>query len=67
MSHYEPWMVRNTLRHLHGQPCTPPGTDRGLVRYVQDEGMARFREWPSGHWQITEKGSNFIADYAWND
>lgn len=57
-----PHLVCATLRRLHGQPCTPPGTSRELVRHVQAEGLARFHEWPSGHWQITPKGLDFLAE-----
>lgn len=43
-----PHLVCATLRRLH----------------VQAEGLARFHEWPSGHWQITPKGLDFLAENA---
>lgn len=58
----DPSLVCSTLRRLSGQSCTPPGTPADLVRHVQAEGLARFQEWPSGHWQITEAGSEFLAE-----
>ncbi len=58
------WEIRGVLRRLSGQPCTPPGTPRDLVRYVKNEGLATFLEWPSGHWKITERGASFMADTA---
>lgn len=59
-----PDLVCWTLRRLHGQPCTPPGTARELVDHVEAERLARFHEWPSGHWQITPKGLDFLAENA---
>lgn len=59
-----PHLVRITLHRLRGQFCTPPGTSRELVQHVEAEGLARFHEWPNGHWQITPKGLNFLAENA---
>ena len=59
-----PDLVCWTLRRLRGQWCTPPGHPRGLVDHVEAEGLARFREWPSGHWQITPKGLDLLAENA---
>lgn len=55
-------IIASTLQRLRGQRCTPPGMDRELVRLVQERGLARFREWPSGHWHITSQGSEFLAN-----
>lgn len=54
-------VIASTLQRLRGQFCTPPGMDRELVRLVQDRRLARFVEWPSGHWKITEQGEEFLA------
>lgn len=35
-----------------------------MVRHVQAEGLAVFREWPSGHWHVTENGQAFIAEHG---
>ena len=59
-----PHMVCHVLRRLYGQPCTPPGTSRELVQHVQDQGLARFRAWPSGRWEVTPKGLAFLAENA---
>ena len=59
-----PHLVCTTLRRLRGQPCTPPGTSRELVRHVEADGLARFHGWPSGHWRITPKGLDFLAENA---
>lgn len=59
--------VRNVLHRLRGQPCTPPGTPREIVSHVQAEGLAKFHQWPSGHWQITERGANYLAETAERD
>ena len=55
--------IRYTLNRLRGQCGTPPGMSREAVRYVQDERLAKFHEWPSGHWQITEQGGNWLAEH----
>lgn len=64
MSTFDPQLVCRTLQRLSGQWCTPPGMPRDVVRHVEAEGLARFREWPSGHWTITERGLDFLAEHG---
>lgn len=58
--------IVNGLRRLRGQPCTPLGFDRDLLREITSAGLAKFNEWPSGHWKITERGVNFMAEVSDN-
>ncbi len=59
---YETGTIRAILRRLNRQICTPPGVSREMVRFVQDEGLAEFHEWPSGHWKITDKGQYWLYE-----
>lgn len=52
------------LRRLNGQICTPWNFDERLLRKIVDENLARFSEWPSGHWSITERGRWFLSELA---
>lgn len=54
--------IANVLRSLSGQPCTPWHLPKEIVQHIKDEGLARFHEWPSGHWSITDRGQNFLAE-----
>jgi hypothetical protein len=55
--------IASGLRRLRGQFCTPPGFSRPLLEKIVAERLARFHEWPSGHWSITERGYSFLSDY----
>lgn len=62
MSEFTDAQIAGGLRQLSNQPCTPPGFDRRLVREIKDRQLAKFHEWPSGHWAITPRGRNFLMD-----
>ena len=62
MSAFDDATVAAGLRRLKGQVCTPSGFDRALVREIKDRDLARFHEWPSGHWALTRRGQNFLAE-----
>jgi hypothetical protein len=55
--------VASVLDRLNGQIATPPGASRHVIEYIVENGLAMFREWPSGHWQVTEAGRYFRAEH----
>lgn len=50
-----------SMRRLNGQFATPMGMS-SVARELQDMGLMKFHEWPSGHWQITDAGRDFIQE-----
>ena len=63
MSDYTETQLVSAMRRLNGEICTMSHM-RGFARELESRGLMRFHEWPSGHWSITEKGRNFLRDYA---
>ena len=53
--------MRRAMRLLVGQFATPSWL-REDARRLEAEGLMKFHEWPSGHWAVTERGRNFLAD-----
>lgn len=49
------------MLQLNGEICTLRH-QRDVAGEAKRRGFMQFREWPSGHWTITEKGQNFLAD-----
>lgn len=47
------------LGRLHGKICSDSTMDRDVLEFVQEKNLARFHEWPSGHWQVTNAGWDF--------
>lgn len=52
------------MRSLKGECCTL-SHQRPLADEVQRRGLMKFHEWPSGHWALTQRGLNFLADREW--
>ena len=50
------------LGRLPGQIASPPGMPPDCVRFILAHKLAVFHEWPSGHWQVTERGWEFRAE-----
>lgn len=67
MTEHDARLVATWLRRLPGQICTPLGMPREYVQYVQNNGLARFHEWPSGHWQVTCAGWDFCWEHLETD
>ena len=59
---YTDAQIASGLRRLNRQFCTPPGFDKRLLAKIRDEDLARFHEWPSGHWSLTDRGRNFLME-----
>lgn len=62
MSDMHPREVVATLRRLQGQLCTPEYLSKHVVAYCEERGLAKFIEWPSGHWSVTDNGRIYISE-----
>ena len=56
--------IAATLRRCSGQFARPLGVSGDDVREAERRGLLRFHEWPSGHFQVTEAGRDFLAEQA---
>lgn len=54
--------IATTLRALSVQFATPWYLNPEVVRHIEGLGYAKFNEWPSGHWEITDRGSAFLSE-----
>ena len=59
----ENYWIANVMRRLNGQIATPPGMSADS-KEVEAMGFVKFHEWPSGHWQITDRGRDFLMDLS---
>lgn len=55
--------IANMMRRLKNEyriatPSWIAETDE--YREIKERGLMQFHEWPSGHWDYTEKGRNFL-------
>jgi hypothetical protein len=50
----------NALRAVQRNPSVPNVWDRDL-KAAKEAGLIRFHGWPSGHWQITPAGQDYLA------
>lgn len=52
------------MQRLNGEICKPwsISKDNKDYQYCMDEGLVKFHEWPSGHYQITDKGRAYMQD-----
>ena len=57
-------MIAARLRQLSGQIATPPGFPRDVLAFIRENRLAKFHEWPSGHWNLTDTGRDFIAEHG---
>ncbi|MFC4172381.1 hypothetical protein ACFOYU_09950 [Microvirga sp. GCM10011540] len=55
--------VAAKIRRLAGKACTLTSDIDDEYHYAIDKGLLVFEEWISGHFVITERGKNFLADY----
>lgn len=53
-----------TLRRCKGQSSRPPGIGSDDVLEAQRQGLLRFNEWPSGHFEVTPAGREYLAEHA---
>lgn len=53
-----------TLRRCSGQFARPIGMSYSQEQVAILGGYLKFNEWPSGHYQITDKGHSLIEDCA---
>lgn len=60
---HDPATMIGAMRRLSGQFATPMGFSE-VARELEQRGLMKFHEWPSGHWSITDAGRDFIADNA---
>lgn len=54
--------IARTIRRCRGQFARPAGVDQFAMDEAIERGLLRFNEWPSGHFQITERGADFISE-----
>ena len=54
--------VANYLRRLKGQICPPSGFPKDYMDFIREQRLAVFKQWPSGHWSITDSGHDFLAE-----
>lgn len=52
--------LKYVLRRCKGQFARPAGVSSAAERAAMDAGLLVFHEWPSGHYQLTEKGRSFL-------
>jgi hypothetical protein len=67
MSDFTDQQIRQGMRRLRGEIATPVGFPRDLRDHLLERGLVRFHEWPSGHWQITDKGRNWLLGHPADD
>lgn len=54
-------LIAATLRRCKGRPATPSGVSTSDVATAMERGLIQFREWPSGHFALTDAGRNFLS------
>lgn len=52
--------LKYVLRRCVGKFCRPPGVSSTAERAAIDAGLLVFHEWPAGHYQLTDKGRQFL-------
>ena len=62
MGNYADREIAATIKRVSGKVATPLGISMGALRAAQDAGYVKFREWPSGHWHVTDAGRNFLMN-----
>jgi hypothetical protein len=55
------------LRRLPREFVTPAGFPPEYRQFIRERRLAVFRQWPTGHWEVTEAGREFINQYGEND
>lgn len=51
-----------TLRAVDRDKVGNPNAPDAALSAAADDGLIKFKAWPSGHWHITEKGRGVLAD-----